>query len=124
VLDPAGRALAELAALRALELPQQGRFAEHAFELTQLLRRFLEEVTHVPRPGHTTPELVDVLRRTRIDGADLQRLEGLLRLWDRVKFARASSSVDESLRAEDAVERLIRQIAAVPLAPPSEERAA
>jgi hypothetical protein len=119
VLDPAARALEALAALRARNLPAGGRFAEHAFELTQLLRRYLEEVTYVPRPGHTTPELVEVLRRTRIDAEDLHRLQGLLRTWDRVKFARATTNVEESVRAEEAVERLVRHLAA-----PAEARAA
>jgi hypothetical protein len=63
--------------------------------------------------------LVQVLARTRLDPFDLTRLEGLLRTWDRLKFARATSSADESLRAEDAVERLVRHLAA-----PAAEQAA
>ena len=108
-LDPAGRALAELEALRALRLPEQGQFAGHAFQLTQILRRYLEAATHVPRPGHTTPELVAALGRTRLGVDDVQQLDMLLRVWDRLKFARAASSIQESARFEETVETLIRQ---------------
>ena len=40
---------------------------------------------------------------------DVRRLEGLLGLWDRVKFARAPLSVPEALRCESAVEQLVRR---------------
>lgn len=110
ILDPAARALAELAALRALRLPEQGQFAGHAFQLTQILRRYLEAVTHVPRPGHTTPELIAALGRTRLGVDDVQQLDMLLRVWDRLKFARAASSVEESARFEETVEAMIRQM--------------
>lgn len=109
-LDPAARALAELEALRALRLPEQGQFAGHAFQLTQILRRYLEAVTHVPRPGHTTPELVAALGRTRLGVDDVRQLDMLLRVWDRLKFARASSSPKESARFEESVEALVRQM--------------
>jgi hypothetical protein len=115
--DPGAEALAELAALRRLQLPEHGRFSEHAFHLTRILRRYLELTAGGVRPGDTTTELL-----TRLGGgavaappaapprpaADLSRLEGLLRLWDRIKFARASSTLDESRRTEGAVEALVR----------------
>ncbi len=107
-LDPAARALAELEALRALRLPEQGLYSAHAFQLTQILRRYLEAATHVPRPGHTTPELVAALGRTRLGVDEVQQLDMLLRVWDRLKFARAASSVQESARFEDTVEALFR----------------
>ncbi|MCE9626872.1 MAG: hypothetical protein K8R56_03020, partial [Candidatus Eisenbacteria bacterium] len=88
-LDPAAEALRAIAALRTRELPQTGRFGEHALELTAILRRFLEATVTTPRPGDTSGELLVRLRESRLDEADLERLEGLLSLWDRVKFARA-----------------------------------
>jgi len=113
-LDPAARALAELAALRAQRLPEQGQFAAHAFQLTQILRRYLEAVTHVPRPGHTTPELVSALGRTQLGADSVQQLGVLLRVWDRLKFARAASSVEECARFEEAIENVIREMTRVP----------
>jgi hypothetical protein len=107
--DPSSEALAALARLRALKLPAQRRFGEHSFELTRILRRYLEATLGTPRPGDTSPELIGRLRAGRIDATDLRRLEGLLALWDRVKFARAPLDVAEAERCESAVEELVRR---------------
>ncbi|OGF15312.1 MAG: hypothetical protein A2W00_06940 [Candidatus Eisenbacteria bacterium RBG_16_71_46] len=109
--DPASEALQELAALRRLQLPAAGRFATHALHLTRILRRFLERTTRAPRPGDSTPELLLHLEEAALEADDLLRLGGLLRAWDRVKFARAPSTVDEAERAEQAVEALVRRAA-------------
>jgi hypothetical protein len=114
--DPAAEALAELAALRRLNLPEQGRFAEHAFQLTRIVRRFLEATAGVARPGHTTTELLAQLESARLTHGTLPRLEALLRLWDRVKFARAASTVEEAHRAESEAEQLVRR--SIPAAEP------
>ncbi|MBI5710167.1 MAG: DUF4129 domain-containing protein [Candidatus Eisenbacteria bacterium] len=109
VQDPAARALAELEALRGLHLPEHGRFAEHAFHLTRVLRRFLEATAGTPRPGDTTPELLGHLEAARLEPGDLERMGRLLRLWDQVKFARVPSTVEEARRAETSVEELARR---------------
>jgi hypothetical protein len=110
--DPGAEALAQLARLRAQRLPEAGRFAEHALALTFILRRYLEAVVGTPRPGDTSGELVARLRQSRLSGDDVTRLEGLLGLWDRVKFARAPLGVEEAGRCEFAVEALVRRRAA------------
>ncbi len=107
--DPAREALEALEALRGLHLPEHGRFAEHAFHLTRILRRFLEATETTPRPGDTTPELLDHLQVARLAPADLERLAALLAIWDRVKFARAATTPEEARRAEDVVEELARR---------------
>jgi hypothetical protein len=107
--DPAQIALEALAALRAHGLPGQGRFAEHAFEITRIARRFLEATAGTPRPGDTTPELVLHLEAARLDPGQLARLAVLLRAWDQVKFAREPSSVAESQRAEQGVEEMAQR---------------
>ncbi|MGH7730201.1 MAG: hypothetical protein ACRENJ_03025, partial [Candidatus Eiseniibacteriota bacterium] len=108
-LDPRAEALAALAELRALHLPEEERFAEHAFRLGRILRRFLEATTGVTRPGDTTPELVGHLREAGLEPDDLMRLSGLLRIWDRIKFARAPFTLDEAIRAERAIETFLRR---------------
>ncbi len=113
-LDPASEALQELAALRRLKLPAQGRFAEHAFHLSQIARRYLEATAGTARPGDCTPELIAHLELTRLDREHVNRLRELLRWWDRVKFARAMASIDEATRAEGAVEALVRRPTAEP----------
>ena len=107
--DPRAEALMELAALRRLDLPARGQFGEHALHLTRILRRFLEATAGAASPGDTTPELVDHLRLAKLDPAELRRLEDWLRLWDRLKFARAGSTLEEARRAESNAEAFIRR---------------
>lgn len=109
-LDPVAEALRALGALRTRELPQAGRFREHAFELTAILRRFLEATVTTPRPGDTSGELLERLRSARMPEDDFERLEGLLSLWDRVKFARAPLTEAEAARCEEAVEAFVRRV--------------
>jgi hypothetical protein len=83
--------------------------AEHAFRLGQILRRYLEATTRVTKPGDTTPELVRNLAAAGLPKEDQQRLTGLLRVWDRVKFARAPLTLDEAVKSEQAVESFVRR---------------
>jgi len=115
---PASQALAELEALRRIDLPSRGRFAEHAFQLGRIVRRFLEAVAGTPLPGDTTPEFVSHLEAAFLEDADLERIAALMRFWDRVKFARAEESVEEAVRAEQSVEALVRRLG--PRGAPSE----
>jgi hypothetical protein len=108
-LDARAEALAALTALRALHLPEHGRFPEHSFRLGQILRRYLEASTGVTQPGDSTPELVAHLRNAGLPDDDLTRLSGLLRVWDRVKFAGEPFTLDEAVRAERAVEGYARR---------------
>jgi hypothetical protein len=110
-IDPAAEALRALFTLRAKKLPAQQRFGEHALELTAILRRFLEATVATPLPGDTSGELLERLRASRLDKADLERLEGLLGLWDRVKFARAPLTETEAVRGEESVEAYVRRVA-------------
>jgi hypothetical protein len=110
-LSPAAEAMAALGELRRLDLPRQDRFAEHAFRLGQILRRFLEATVATTHPGDTTPELVRHLAEAGLSDEDQKRLAGLLRVWDRVKFAREPFTYDEAMRAETAVEAHVRRAA-------------
>jgi hypothetical protein len=107
--DPAETLLAELQALRGLNLPGLGRYAEHALRLTRIARRFLEATTGTPRPGDSTPELVIHLEAAHLEPAQLERLGAALRLWDQLKFARRPSTVEEARRAEQLVEEMARR---------------
>src|SRR5262249_14742950 len=108
-LDPAAEALRALAALRAKALPADPRLGEHPLELTAILRRFLEATVTTPRPGDTSGELLERLRASRLPEPDLERLEGLLGVWDRVKFARAPLTAAEAVRCEESVESFVRR---------------
>src|SRR6185436_17658428 len=86
-------------------------FGEHALALTAILRRFLEATVTTPRPGDTSIELLERLRASRLHADELVRLEGLLGLWDRVKFARAPLTETEARGCEQAVEAYVRRVA-------------
>ena len=124
LVDPVTEAMRELAALRKMRLPQQGHYGEHALGLTRIVKRFLERVTGLTRPGDTTPELVDRLAVSG-DGPQPERLRTVLKRWDQVKFAGASSDVNEARDSEVAVEGWIRDLAPPAPAPaPDTEDAA
>jgi hypothetical protein len=116
-VDPLVTALNELAALRRLGLPAKGEYAEHAFRLTRIVRRFVESVTGATRPGDSTPELVAHLAATSLAEDEVKRLEGLLRYWDRIKFARVPTTPEESVRAEQSVEEFLRHVRPAPATP-------
>lgn len=107
--DAATEALAALAALRARRLPEAGRFDEHAFELTRILRRYLEATFVAPRPGDTSGELIERMRGAAAAEDQVARLAGLLAVWDRLKFARATSSVSEAHAGEAALEDVVQR---------------
>ena len=107
--DAATEALDALAALRLEQWPEKGRYDQHAFELTRILRRYLEATFIVPRPGDTSEELVERLRQSRNAEDQVARLAGLLGVWDRLKFARAASSLPEAHASESAVEDVVER---------------
>jgi hypothetical protein len=112
--SPAEAALERLTELRGRRLPEAGQFGQHALELTSILRRFLEATTTRLRPGFSTSELTNLLKDDSIPAPDALLLVSLMRVWDRVKFARAPFTVDEARKSEDAVESFVRRRAAPP----------
>ena len=105
--DPTAEALAELAALKRLGLPERGRFGEHAYHLGRILRRYFEATLGLTRPGDTTPELITHLQLAGLSAEDIARLTALLRRWDGIKFARLDSTIDEATRCEESVRELV-----------------
>ncbi len=108
-VDPVREALEALRALQSQNLPERGRFAEHAFRLGRILRRFLEATIETTLPGDTTPELVGHLEQARLEVEELRRMHALLREWDQLKFARGESSLEQALRHERMVEAFVRR---------------
>ena len=108
--DPSDAALKRLAELRARRLPEAGEFGAHALELTVILRRFLEATSVRLRPGFTTTEMTRQLQDESVPAQEATLLLNLLRVWDRVKFARAPFTIDEAQRSEFAVEEFVGRI--------------
>jgi hypothetical protein len=112
--DPATTAIRRLEELRARRLPEQGRFADHAFELTAILRRYLEATASSPRPGDTTSELMRRFEHLPLTPDERRRLGEMLSLWDRVKFAREPLTIPAAHAVERDVDAFLRQRAAPP----------
>jgi hypothetical protein len=117
--EPAAAALRRLEELKAKRLPESGRFTDHAFELTSILRRYLEATASSPRPGDTTSELTRRFEHLPLSPDERERLSELLRLWDRIKFAREPVTVAAAHAAERDVEMFLRRR----FAPPKEKAA-
>jgi len=91
VLLPHETALQELEKLRVKKLWQAGRVKEYHSELTEILRKYIEERFKVPALEQTTAEITGSLTNnaTCPDPA-VARLDGLLVLADMVKFAKVN----------------------------------
>jgi hypothetical protein len=119
--DPVETALGRLRELRERKLPEAGEFGAHALELTFILRRFLEDTTTRLRPGYTTGDLARRLEEESVPAGEAMVLVSLLKVLDRVKFARAPFTAIEARKSEDAVESFVRRRR--PPAAPSAEAA-
>lgn len=87
-LSPRERALRELDSLLGQHLPEQGRTKEFYFELTMIVRRYIERAHHVRAPEQTTEEfLAAVAADARFRPEVVERLRAFLSAADLVKYA-------------------------------------
>ncbi len=97
-------ALEALEALRRRKLWQQGEVKAYYFELSRILRAYLEERYHIPALESTTGEIVEALRRKHVLKAEqLAWLQHALQLADMVKFAKAKPSPTQHVALFDEV---------------------
>ncbi|MCX6304721.1 MAG: BatA domain-containing protein [Bacteroidetes bacterium] len=97
VLPPHERALREIEQLRVKKLWQAGRVKEYHSELTEILRRYIEDRFRVPALEQTSAEITQSLRD--ISGcphAALDKLGTILILADMVKFAKVQPLANEN----------------------------
>lgn len=93
---------ADVRALRDLESLLGGAALAHGdlrrfhIELAVILKRYLEDRFRFPAVEHTTGEVERDLRRLGVDALAQQPAIEVLRDCDRIKFANAATSVDES----------------------------
>jgi hypothetical protein len=112
-------ALEELGTLKQKKLWQQGLIKQYYSEVTEILRRYLENRYRLMALERTTDEILDDLRRIRMTNELLGKADRLLRRADLVKFAKhkpATPEHDESMQiVYDVVERTrITETAAAP----------
>ena len=94
---PHERALQEFEKLRVKKLWQNGKIKEYHSELTEILRRYIEDRFHVPALEQTSAEITGTLKTT----ADcpqyaIDKLNSLLVLADMVKFAKSQPVASEN----------------------------
>ncbi|MDY7110088.1 MAG: hypothetical protein SYC29_15765, partial [Planctomycetota bacterium] len=116
-------AMSQLEALADERLPEQRRFHEFYFRLSDIVRQYIERRFGLRAPERTTEEF---LRETRDDpllsAEQKDLLAGFLRAADMVKFARHEPEAEECEAASIAARGFVDQTA--PAAPAQIEPAA
>ncbi|MDA0321916.1 MAG: hypothetical protein O2923_04270 [Verrucomicrobia bacterium] len=101
-MSPRERALEELETLLALRLPEQQMVKEFYFELTMIVRRYIERAHHVRAPEQTTEEFLAAVRMdSRFGPAVIEKLTQFMDSADLVKYAAYqpdSAAVDGATR--------------------------
>lgn len=113
-------ALAELARIAGLRLPEAGRFKEHYTLLGNCLRRYLEDQFSLSARGRTTLDLRRELRRSSLPPQAVQDLLEIFSECDLVKFARFQPSSGQAHRCIEQARRLVEQSMPQPAAPSAE----
>jgi len=107
-LSPWEVAYERLRVLNSAALPAAGKFSRHYIELSDIIRHYVEDRYDLHAPERTTPEFLDEATNSGLLSPEQRDLlEVLLKLCDRVKFARYVSSVEE---AEESMAGILRFI--------------
>jgi hypothetical protein len=106
-------ALRELEAIRELGLLEEGRVAEFADRVSDVLRDYLEARFELPAPERTTEEFLDEIARAPVLDRDRKRfLADYLAQCDLVKFAAAEPGRRELDELYDSSVLFVRETAA------------
>jgi hypothetical protein len=81
-------ALQALEALMAKELIEKGAIKQFYSELSEIVRRYIENRFFVPALEETSTEILVEMRRQDLNGNSYDKLQNLLRISDLVKFAK------------------------------------
>ncbi len=111
-------ALAELARIKQMRLPEQARFQEYYTLLGDCLRCYLEAGYNLRALERTTAEISIELERAAFPPETVQGFLALLRECDLVKFARFQPSPDTANRRLQEAGELVRMLMP-PTEPPS-----
>jgi hypothetical protein len=99
ILLPHEAALADIEKLRLKKLWQAGKIKEYHSELTEILRRYIEDRFRVPALEQTSAEILEGLESQQgCSSQSIDKLGKLLILADMVKFAKAQPLAVENER--------------------------
>lgn len=111
----------ELGRLKEKKLWQQGLVKQYYTEVTEILRRYMENRYSLMALERTTDEILDDLRRLRMKEELLGKADGLLRRADLVKFAKHQPVVKENEESIETVYDFVERTKIVEVATPSIE---
>lgn len=119
---PEVTALRELDRLIADKPWMHGSIKPYYVKLSEILRAYIEGRFHTMALEQTTDEILDSLKADACAAADLNRLAGILRLADWVKFAKVIPDVQENARQVELAVEFVRSTSAqVNVTPPAAE---
>ncbi len=107
------RAVARLERLRRAGLPEQSGMDAWYVELSDIVRRYIEERFALRAPEQTTEEFLLEAGRSALSRPHRELLSAFLETCDRVKFARYSPGARESQQALDEARRFLDETRAV-----------
>ena len=114
-VPPDVRALDSLEALRTKRLWQQGRAKEYHTELTDIVRRYLEEAHGINSTEMTTGQTLEVFNASPVCTDDTYRLlRQMLETADMVKFAKSEPPAHEHERSMDAAVDFVKSLTVNP----------
>ncbi len=85
---PYEEAIAALALLEAKNYPAKGMIREYAFELSEIVKRYIERRFDVNAAEFTTYEMLEWVKRSPLEPADRKVLDWFFSTTDPVKFAK------------------------------------
>lgn len=95
-LPPHEQAIKELDEIRQQKLWQQGRVKEYYTQITDILRRYMEERFFFQAMEMTSGEILDHIRQVSETDSVYENLKQILQLADLVKFAKWKPLPDEN----------------------------
>ena len=118
------RAVERLERLRRAGLPEHSGMDAWYVELSDIVRRYIEERFALRAPEQTTEEFLLEAGRSALSRRHRELLSAFLETCDRVKFARYSPGTRESQQALDEARRFLDETRAVDAGPSSPAAAA
>ena len=110
-VPPDVRAQEALEALRMKKLWQQGRLKEYHTELTDIVRRYLEEAHGINSAEMTTGQTLDAFSASQVCTDETYRLlRQMLETADMVKFAKSEPPAYEHDRSMEAAVELVKEL--------------